>query len=725
MLKVKLIITGAKLFILLAVFVCQMAIAQISWAGLSEAWYSDALEKYKEKDFHGCVQCATKAVEYDEEYAIAFFLRGLCKSKLKNYQSAVDDYDETIWLHTTKKSKLSRSKEGWTYNNRGYSYERLEKYDEAISDYTKALDIGRETSDKKLIKYALNNWASTCNDLGKHSEAISKYKTSIELNNDNYAAYNGLAWSYCLSSQLELAYQNVRISLERKPDYTSAIHTRGRILLDMGRYDEAIADLNKYIEKRKQDTPWGFIDRAHVYFFKNEKVMAAKDVERAQQLVNELKGVPGKEYKKRLSDLSFKLSNEIDHADGKNAPQNIQMSDSQHANQSVSGTNSHNENISILLNNAKINLKANRLTTPKGLNALESYREVLKLDPDNDEANGGLKQIVGQYATLAERSIKAGSLPKAKQYLDRAETVIEGDDRILAIRVRLDQLQTTEVSPPTPEKVAATKPQEAKPAVQPSQPHVGSNQAGFRSRLFVLSIGVSKYQEPGISLQYASRDAEALARALRQQPLSIYEEVRVKVLTDAQVTRNSIMSNIQSFLGQAVSTDVAMIFVAGHGIKRTGTESYYFLPYPASGENLTIEGLRWSDFEEEIRLLKNRIRNVIIVLDTCHAGALKVSMRSIQRAQDLSQQFKTSGMYTLAAAQPGEEAEEAGQWKHGAFTFAMLEALKGKADVNKDKRVDVIEMFQYVERRVASLTKGRQHPHFRMGGGSLPIMALQ
>ena len=49
----------------------------------------------------------------------------------------------------------------------------------------------------------------------------------------------------------------------------------------------------------------------------------------------------------------------------------------------------------------------------------------------------------------------------------------------------------------------------------------------------------------------------------------------------------------------------------------------------------------------------------------------------------------------------------------------------GDADYDHDGQVDVIELFQYVERRVIDLTDGRQHPHFRMGGGSLPIKALK
>ena len=46
------------------------------------------------------------------------------------------------------------------------------------------------------------------------------------------------------------------------------------------------------------------------------------------------------------------------------------------------------------------------------------------------------------------------------------------------------------------------------------------------------------------------------------------------------------------------------------------------------------------------------------------------------------------------------------------------------ADFNKNRQVDIIELFHYVEAQVAELTDGQQHPHFRMGGGSLPLFSL-
>lgn len=141
----------------------------------------------------------------------------------------------------------------------------------------------------------------------------------------------------------------------------------------------------------------------------------------------------------------------------------------------------------------------------------------------------------------------------------------------------------------------------------------------------------------------------------------------------------------------------------------------------ANSQNITTKGLRWSDFEEEVAALGARVKNIILMLDTCHSGALQIGMRGIEVTPDLSTAFQRKGTYVLAAASEDEGAVEDSKWGHGAFTHAILSGLKGGADYNVDRIVDILELFHYVEARVAEMTKGLQHPRFQMGGGALPL----
>ncbi|RJP46239.1 MAG: hypothetical protein C4548_03075 [Desulfobacteraceae bacterium] len=252
--------------------------------------------------------------------------------------------------------------------------------------------------------------------------------------------------------------------------------------------------------------------------------------------------------------------------------------------------------------------------------------------------------------------------------------------------------------------------------------------------LWGLAIGVSKYSSSAIDLRYADQDAMKLEKFFTAQAGKSFSEVHFKTLINEQVTRNSIIEGITRHLGMAAPDDIIFLFVAGHGIKHRQSGSYYFMPSDADFDTVLAKGLRMSDFEESIKILSNNVHKIIVAMDTCHSGALEVGMRSGGGAsEDLAAAInEASGLYILSASKAGEVSMESDQFKldpkfpgHGAFTFALVEAMRGDADYDKDGYVSVNEMFQFVARQVPRITKGQQHPYFRMQGTDLPLVGIQ
>jgi len=58
------------------------------------------------------------------------------------------------------------------------------------------------------------------------------------------------------------------------------------------------------------------------------------------------------------------------------------------------------------------------------------------------------------------------------------------------------------------------------------------------------------------------------------------------------------------------------------------------------------------------------------------------------------------------------------------FTHFLLEALKGKGDLNGDGIVTFSEVYQYVSRSVVDATQGRQNPQ-RTGWGDIPLAVVE
>lgn len=93
--------------------------------------------------------------------------------------------------------------------------------------------------------------------------------------------------------------------------------------------------------------------------------------------------------------------------------------------------------IQTLLTAAKQDLSALRLTSPKGSNAAEKYRQVLTLDAGNTDAQQGLARIVEKYVTLCDEAISTLSFDRADEYLDSAAQFNLKSDQIAAARRRV------------------------------------------------------------------------------------------------------------------------------------------------------------------------------------------------------------------------------------------------------------------------------------------------
>ncbi len=254
---------------------------------------------------------------------------------------------------------------------------------------------------------------------------------------------------------------------------------------------------------------------------------------------------------------------------------------------------------------------------------------------------------------------------------------------------------------------------------------------GAKPALWGLAIGVSSYADKKMNLQYADRDAESLAQFFNSGHTDIFSEVHFKTLLNKDVTRSAIIDSVSQHLGQAAMNDIVIIFLAGHGIKHRQSGSYYFVPYDANSQNILSRGLRMSDFEESVRILKQNVDRVVVVMDTCHAGAMEIGARGVEGGEDLTEALKNSnGLFILAASKAGESSQEASRYSlggdsgHGAFTYSLLNALSGKANYDQNSFVSIHEIFQYVARQVPRLTGGSQHPYFRAEGTDLPLVEI-
>jgi len=83
--------------------------------------------------------------------------------------------------------------------------------------------------------------------------------------------------------------------------------------------------------------------------------------------------------------------------------------------------------------------------------------------------------------------------------------------------------------------------------------------------LYVVSMGVSQYANPDNNLKYAAKDAEDLAKKLKDRAGSLYGEVKELVLKDQDVSRENL-AKVRISSSPPQSTTRSSSFMAGHGL---------------------------------------------------------------------------------------------------------------------------------------------------------------
>ncbi|MGA7329006.1 MAG: caspase family protein, partial [Rhodomicrobium sp.] len=102
--------------------------------------------------------------------------------------------------------------------------------------------------------------------------------------------------------------------------------------------------------------------------------------------------------------------------------------------------------------------------------------------------------------------------------------------------------------------------------------------------LYILAIGVDRYRDLSKRLNFAVKDAEALAEVLKEAGAGFYRHPPfVKTLFDAEVTAENVEAAFKELGGKVRATDVFLFYMAGHGKTLTADGDYYFIPPSMEG----------------------------------------------------------------------------------------------------------------------------------------------
>ena len=195
-----------------------------------------------------------------------WFNEGNTLHELQKYEEAIASFDKAIAIKPDYY-------EAW--HNRGVALSELQRYEEAIASYDKAIVIkpdyhetwdgrGFALGQSKKYMEAIASWnkviaikpdhheawanrGATLERLQKYTEAIASYDKAIAIKPDYHLAWHGRGFALGELQRYEEAIASYDKAIAIKADKDEAWYNRGVALGELQRYEEAIASYDKAI----------------------------------------------------------------------------------------------------------------------------------------------------------------------------------------------------------------------------------------------------------------------------------------------------------------------------------------------------------------------------------------------------------------------------------------------------------------------------------------------
>jgi len=245
-----------------------------------------------------------------------------------------------------------------------------------------------------------------------------------------------------------------------------------------------------------------------------------------------------------------------------------------------------------------------------------------------------------------------------------------------------------------------TAPAPTAPGPTPPAPPAPAPAAGLPT-LHILTVGINKYRDSRLNLDYGVSDATAILQSL-QASQGVFGKVVAKKLTDQAATRSAIIKALTDYQN-APTNDVLVVYLAGHG--EIVGDDWYFLPHdfvftPEGIKSTGISATTWRD-------LLSRVgpQRVMILIDSCKSGGSVDTLATAIDRKLLRSLGRDAGVAILAGARRDQSAEEFPQLHHGAFTYVLLQGVSGKADAQHNGQITTNELLTYSTSELPLLTK--------------------
>ncbi len=365
-------------------------------------------------------------------------------------------------------------------------------------------------------------------------------------------------------------------------------------------------------------------------------------------------------------------------------------------------------------------LKAEILNTDALLKAVDAQRSPLFRFPYGARNSEGLEALAGAHLKSVMWNIDSldWADPVPSSIADRVLRTVDKEGRGIILFHDIHE-RTVKALPAILDRLVAEGYQFAgwdgngfKVAKDNGSPVEKATVATGYGNSWAIVIGIDEYAK-WPRLQYAARDAQGVRQALIER--FGFAPERVVSLKNSEATRTGILAAFHDKLahGGIQKNDRIFVFFAGHGATRklsSGRDLGYIVPVDSDPNQFATDAIPMTEIQNIAESLT--AKHVLFVMDACYSG-LGLT-RGAGSNSFLRDNAKRIGRQMLTAGGTDQLVADGGPNGHSVFTWALLQGLAGKADLNGDGMITATELAAYIAPAVASVSN--QTPAF----GSLP-----
>jgi hypothetical protein len=245
---------------------------------------------------------------------------------------------------------------------------------------------------------------------------------------------------------------------------------------------------------------------------------------------------------------------------------------------------------------------------------------------------------------------------------------------------------------------------------------------------YALVVGIANYPNVRPLPETVLKDARDVGALLQQPDRAGYPPDHVKLILDAQATRQAMLDGLAWLASVAGSDATAVFYYSGHGgrLDDGPNAGNYLIPFDTRIDTLKQTAISSDELTTALRAI--HAERLVVLLDACHSGgtgdakAIDITSKDLDpnapvlkggldpRLYDALTQG--AGRAIFASSRSSEVSYVLPNASNSLFTQALLEALNGQARQRGDGLLRLFDVVEYVWEEVPKRYP-QQHPIFK------------